>query len=79
MGRVKVARAKIHNYLGMIMDFTQEGAFKIDIKYFIEGTLEELPYDTKATKKTPWTEKLLEVQEDAKKLEKEQHGIFLYF
>ena len=30
---MKVVRGKIHDYLGMIMDFTQEGALKIDMKY----------------------------------------------
>ena len=55
MGRVEVVRRKIHDYLGMIMDFTQEGASKIDVKYYIEGMLEGSLFKIKATKKTPWT------------------------
>ena len=40
LGHVKFARGNIHDYLDMIMDFTQEGAFKIDTNYYIEGMLE---------------------------------------
>ena len=38
--------------------------------------LEEPPYKIKGTKKTPWTEKLLNIQKYAKKLDKEWRGIF---
>ena len=54
----------------MIMDFTQEGALKTDMKYYIKGMLKEFPYNIKATQNMPWTEKLLKSQEDAKKLDK---------
>ena len=59
---MKVVRGKIHDYLGVIMDFTQEVAFKIDIKYYIGGIFEEFPYKIKATKMTPCTKKLLKFQ-----------------
>jgi hypothetical protein len=75
LGHVKVVRGKVHDYLGMIMDFTQEGALKIDMKYYIEGMLEEFPYEVKP-KATPWTEKLLKVQKDATKLEEARRSIF---
>ena len=52
-------RGKIHDYLGMIMDFTQEGALNIDTKHYIKGMLEEYPYNIKGAKKIPWAEKLL--------------------
>ena len=41
LGHVKVVRGKIHDYLAMIMDFTQDSALKINMKYYIEGMLEE--------------------------------------
>ena len=59
---VIVARGKIHDYLGMIMDFTQEGSLKIDMICYIVGILEEFPYDINATQKTPWMENLLKIQ-----------------
>jgi hypothetical protein len=76
LGHVKVVRGKVHNYLAMIMDFTQAGALIIDMKYYIEGMLEEFPYKVKSTKTTPWTKKLLKLQEDAKEVEEARHSIF---
>ena len=67
---VKYTRGKMHEYLGMIIHFTQEGAFNIDRKCYIEGILKELPYGIKENQKTPWTEKLLKAKEDAKNLDK---------
>ena len=40
LGNVKVVRGKIHDYLGMIMDFTQEVSLNIDMKYYIKGMSE---------------------------------------
>ena len=34
LGNVKVVRGKVHDYLAMIMDYTQEGALKIGMKYY---------------------------------------------
>jgi hypothetical protein len=73
---VKVVRGKTHDYLGMILDFTDDRAMKVDMIYYIKGMLEEFPYAIGSTKVTPWTEKLLKVQKDAKKLEEERHSIF---
>ena len=72
-------RGKVHDYLAMILYFTQDGALKIDMKYYIEGMLEEFPHDIKSTKTTPWTENLLKVQEDAKKLEEARCTCFHTF
>ena len=52
LGRVKIVRGKIHDCLGMIMDFTQEVSLKIDMKYYIKGMLEEFTNKIKATQKT---------------------------
>ena len=73
---MKVTRVKIHDYLGMIIDFTQEGALKIDMKYYTKGVVEEFPYKIKSTQNTPWTEELLKIQEDAKNIDKEWRSIF---
>jgi hypothetical protein len=76
LGNVKVIRGKIHDYLAMILDFTEDGALKIDMRYYIEGMLEEFRYVIGRKKTTPWTEKLLKVQKDVKKLEEERRSIF---
>ena len=57
-----MGKVKIHDYLGMIMDFTLDGVLKIDINYYTKRTLEGFPYEIKATKKAPWTKKLLKLK-----------------
>jgi hypothetical protein len=75
LGHVKVVRGKTHDYLAMILDCTQVGALKIDMKYYIEGMIKEFPFPIKATKTTPWTEKLLKVHNDAKKLDEHRRAL----
>jgi hypothetical protein len=75
LGHVKVVRGKVHDYLAMIMDFTQDGALMLDMRYYIQGMIDEFPYEIKSIKATPWTEKLFKVQEDAKKLEEARRSI----
>jgi hypothetical protein len=79
LGHVKVVRGKVHDYLAMIMDYTQEGALKVDMRYYIEGMCEDFPHEIKATKVAPWTEKLFKVQKDAKKLEEARRSTFHTF
>ena len=56
--------------------FSQEVALKIDMGYYIKVMLEEFPYKIKETQKTPWMEKLLKIQKDVKKLNKELRILF---
>jgi hypothetical protein len=79
LGHVKVVRGKIQDYLGMILDFTDNGAMKVDMVYYIKGMFEEFPYPIGPAKATPWTEKLLKVQKDAPKLEEERGKVFHTF
>jgi hypothetical protein len=72
-------RGKVHDYLGMILDFTDNGAMKVDMVYYIKGTFEEFPYKIGPTKATPWTEKLLKINHSAPKLEEEQRKTFHRF
>jgi hypothetical protein len=76
LGHVKVMRGKTHDYLGMILDFTDNGAMKVDMVYHIRGMLENFPYPIGPAKATPWTEKLLKVQKDVPKLEEERRKVF---
>jgi hypothetical protein len=76
---VKAVRGKVHDCLAVMMDFTQEGALKIDMQCHDEGMTDEFPHNTKPTKTARWTENLLKVQEDSKKQEEEQRSIFHAF
>jgi hypothetical protein len=80
LGHVVVVRVKIHDYLAMILDFTQDGALKVDMKYYSQGMLDEFPFEVKPSQTaTPWTEKLFKVQEDVKKVDEERRSIFHTF
>jgi hypothetical protein len=76
LGHVKVVRGKTHDYLGMILDFTDNDAMKVNMVYYIKGMIEDFPYPIGPAKATPWTEKLLKVQKDAPKLEEERRKVF---
>ena len=45
----------------MIMYFTQEDYLNIDMKYYIEGMLEEFPYDIKSNKKDTTDRKVAKI------------------
>jgi hypothetical protein len=68
---VEVVRGKVHDYLGMILDFTDNGAMKGDMVYYIKVMFGESPYPIGPTKATPWTEKLLKINKDTPKLKEE--------
>jgi hypothetical protein len=76
LGHVKVVRGKTHDYLGMILDITDNGAMKVDMVYYIKGMIADFAYPIGPTNVTRWTEKLLKVQKDAPKLEEERHKVF---
>jgi hypothetical protein len=54
VGHVEVVRGKVHDYLAMILDFTVPGAVRgVDMKYYIDGMLEDFPYPVQPTTKAP--------------------------
>jgi hypothetical protein len=79
VGHVKVVRGKEHDYLAMILNFTDSGAMKVDMRYYIDGMLEDFPFPVQSTAKTPWTEKLFKVDSASKHLDDERRSIFHTF
>jgi hypothetical protein len=63
----------------MILDFTDNGAMKVDMVYYKKGMFGEFPYPIGPTKATPWTEKLLKIGHSAPKLEEERRKTFHRF
>ena len=55
---------KVHEYLGMNLDFSTPKVLKIGILKYIEKVLEEFSEEIKSVAATPAAEYLLEVQED---------------
>ncbi len=78
-GEVTATRRKIHDYLGMIFDFSEPGILKLDMIDYVEKMLEEfsLQFDKRDTVPTPAEEDLF--HEGKGHLDKERQKEFHTF
>ncbi len=60
IGQVKITRGKVHEYLGMTLDFSQDGKVIVDMRDYVKGMLESFPMKLKKTQvaATPASESL---------------------
>ena len=58
----------------MILDYSQVGALKVDMRYYIDAMIEEFPEEVREYS-TPWTERLFQVDESSPKLDDEKRAI----
>jgi len=58
-----VNRGKIHDYLGMKLDYSQAGKVIVDMKSYIDEILNECPEDMKGVVKTPAADHLFKTNE----------------
>ncbi len=70
------ARGKVHDYLGMTIDFSLPGKVKFIIFDYIKGMLDELPADMDGTVISPASSHLFDVKETADKLSDELGGLY---
>jgi hypothetical protein len=79
-GKVKGTRVKVHDYLGMVFDFSQEGKVMVDMSEYITNMVDEFPMDLKSTDTapTPAADDLF-AEGDGPKLDKEKAEIFHTF
>ena len=59
-----VTRGKVHDYLGMTLDYSVDGQCKVIMKDYVEATLEALPNDMDGEAATPAAHRLFEVNCD---------------
>ena len=72
-----VLRGKKHKYLGMVLDYTNEGKVKIDMRdYLMKNVLAELPEGFSGTAVTPAGVHLFDVDENAEKLNSKDAELF---
>ena len=76
-GKVQATRGKIHDYLGMIFDFTEEGKVMVDMSDYITAMIEDFPIKLKTTdvSPSPAAEDLF-AEGTGEKLNKEQAELF---
>ena len=67
-----VRRGKIHDYLGMKLDFSRERSFTVDMEGYLEGMLDELPDDMDGHASTPTADHLIHTRLNAPKLNEKQ-------
>jgi hypothetical protein len=71
-----INRGKIHEYLGMTLDFTEPGVARITMQQYIENILKEMPEEMAGVAPTPATNGLFEVNPDGEKLDTEKNEFF---
>ena len=76
-GKVKIHRGKVHDYLGMTFDYSQEGKVIVDMIPYVEDMLEEFPkkLQENETVMTPVADNLFS-KGHGKKLNQERADIF---
>jgi Reverse transcriptase (RNA-dependent DNA polymerase) len=57
IGKVKAVRGNKHEYLGMILDYSNKGELQLDMKSYIKKMLDEFPEQVTGSK-SPWNENL---------------------
>eukprot|EP00980_Cylindrotheca_fusiformis_P012362 scaffold3036_cov117-Cylindrotheca_fusiformis.AAC.1 len=72
-----VSRGKIHEYLGMTIDYSEDGKVKFTMSDYIEDLLEEMPEDlSKGVCSTPAANYLFQVKTNQAKLSTEDQELF---
>jgi hypothetical protein len=78
IGTVKVTRGKRHDYLAMILDFSIEGVLRLDMCDYVKNMIKDFP-EKLGVSQSPWTEKLMKVDETSKLLADKRREIFHTF
>ena len=74
-----MSRGKIHDYLGMTLDFHNKGKVRIDMEHYIDMMLQDAPKDMEGVSNMPAAAHLFKMSlEDPKLLGDEQKKIFVH-
>ena len=74
-----VSRGKVHNYLGMNLDFRVKGEVRIDMEHYIDMMLQDAPEDMDGISNTPAAAHLFKVDSDSPRLlDDERKMIFVH-
>ena len=76
VGELTVNRGKVHDYLGMELDFSDENSFTVNMEKYFDEVLEDLPEDMDGTAVTPAAEHLFKTRDDAAKLDEKRASFF---
>ena len=75
-GKINAKRGKLHDYLGMTLDFTTRKKLKIILKDYIENMFDACSFPVEATATSPTPNHLFQVNEQCDKLDKDKKAEF---
>ena len=76
---LSISCGKVHDYLGMNLDFHVEGEVWIDMEHYIDMTLHDAPEDMEGVSSTPAAARLFKTNsEDPKLLDDKKKKIFVH-
>ena len=73
---LSITHGTVHDYLGMILDFSEKGKLRVDMVSYLLDVIENAPEDMRGKAVTPATNFLFEVREDSPSLDKERAETF---
>ena len=73
---ITVTRGKVHEYLGMTLDFSKPQKIMVKMLDYQEGMLADLPPDMRGEAATPAAEYLFDVNDEAEKLDESKAQFF---
>ena len=78
IGEVKVTRGKIHEYLGMKLDYSVPGQVSIDMVDYVKSMVDNFPQEelTGGKVASPWNEHLFKVHEKSQRLDPAKAELF---
>ena len=67
LGEVKTTQGPLHDYLGMILDYSVPGQVSVYISHYVEKMVKEVPQENLkgASVASPWNDNLFNVQHDS--------------
>ena len=66
---ITITWGKLHDYLGMILDYNEDGCVKIDMVEYVNKWLVDLPENMKGKARTPAADDLFIIDVDSKLLD----------
>ena len=76
VGTLSVTRGKVHEYLGMTLDFSDAGKVIVDMEKYFDEVLEDLPDDMDGVAATPAADHLFKTRDNVPKLDKKRADLF---
>ena len=71
-----ITRGKVHDYLGMLLDFTKPGELTVDMVDYVKTVIADMPEEMIGTASTPATRQLFQTTEHPDFLDTERGAIF---